>query len=426
MGLFGSSPKKKLEKARLMFDAGEHYDALVLYEDLARQSGKLSTGELSEARDRAMVCRRKMIALRLEEAERLHQEGNLAGASDRCQTALELAGEEIEVPEVHEMLRRISAPRRPVASPPHPAEVPTKDLYPPPDLTAAQPPEEAEAQEAVAERTDEEILGEDPDALFEVYLHGLDPERAAFFRGLGVEFRNAYLALAQGAPGRAVAFFEEMFARHGDPAAGGAAADFRVQLEWGHALLLAGRASDALAVLDEARPGAAVSEADEQRRQYLRVEALRVLHRYDEAVAGAAALADSADEPVASLDSLLTWTLLDAGQAEEARNRLAPWVAAGATSEEILLPAAQAAAALGLGEEEMTILDGLISHRIQQSIIHGSEVEYPIQAGRRLLARYYEFKRDPDEIRAVLLHLLDHDQERAEEYRTMLLELGQR
>jgi len=115
---------------------------------------------------------------------------------------------------------------------------------------------------------------------------------------------------------------------------------------------------------------------------------------------------------------------LEAGRYQEAYDRLHEWLESGRAPEEILVPGAQAAAALGDTEQAIQWLASLIEARIQRSLMHGTEVEFPVEAGRRLLELYLKVERDPHDIRSLALYLLDYDQEHAEEYREVLLKLG--
>jgi tetratricopeptide (TPR) repeat protein len=418
MGLFGTSPRKKLEKARVCQAQGNFYDALGLYQDLARAGSHLSPGEISEAAQGALACRREMIRRRLDEAEALRLSGDLEGARDRCHTALDLAGGELDPAAIEEQMRKIDAPRRPRSSSGTVQDALESDLLPEAgEVVVPQATPVDRKPAAVGPKSDEELFGNDPEALFEVYLHTFDPETAELYRSLGRDFQLGYLALVQGEGGRAVEFFDRLdWTRIRDP---------RPVLDRAHALLLASRPEDALDQLETME----IPEGDDPvlrearaRRRYLKVEVLRSQSRYEEAVDEAKALADQVGGGAAT-ESLLAWTLLEAGRAEEAFSRLKDWMEAGDAPEEILVPGAQAAAALGRADEAIQWLASLIERRLQRSVMHGTEVDFPIEAGRRLLALYLQEESHPDDVRSLALHLLDHDPERAEDYRELLVKM---
>jgi hypothetical protein len=236
MGLFSRSPQQKLEKARLLLRAGGHFDALSLLRELESRPAGLSDGERSEIKAAMRSCREKMIALRLEEAEALRLAGDPAGARDRCATALDLAGEDLDPGACEEMLRRIDAPRRPLSSTAELEEALTDDL--PPESEEEPPPTPVDRPHPPEpEPTDEELFGGDAETLFQLHLETLEPETAEHFRKAGPEFRLAYLALIQGAGRRALDFFDRLEEW--------VVSDPCVALERAHALLLAeiGRAS---------------------------------------------------------------------------------------------------------------------------------------------------------------------------------------
>ena len=418
MGLFGTSPGKKLEKARSLLARHDYYPALQIFRELTGLAERLSAGELSEVKEGIRACRRAMIRLRLEEAEALDRAGDLAGARDRCQTALDLAGDDLEREEIEEELRRINAPRRPLAPTGRLQDAAEPDLLPEPDAVVHPHPtflDRAPAERAP--RSDAELFGEDPAALFEdVYLSTMDPETAERLRRMGPDFRFGFLALSQGEGARALEFFDRIdWTRVTDP---------RCRLERAHALLLADRPEESLSELETLDPQGGAPGV-EVRRRYLRVEALRALRRWEEAVSAARALAEEQGEPEPLTESLLAWTLLEAGRAEEAWERLVPWVEGGATAEEILIPAAQAARACERTAEETRLLRRIIQHRMEVSLMREAELEFPVEAGRRLLALLQDQGSEPGEIRALLLHLIDHDPQEAESYRELLLQIDQ-
>jgi hypothetical protein len=411
MGLFGSSPQKKLAKAQGFLAGGDHYEALRLFEDLLA-GRSLSGGEESMAREGAKTCRRRMIERRLEEAELLRQAGDLESARDRCRTALDLAGEDLDRDEIEETMRRIDAPRRPLPRSGQIEDAVTTDVLPEPDRTVEPVPSPVDhVKEEPPEPSDEELFGEDPMILFEIYAQTLPPQTSETYRALGRPFILGYVALTQGAPKRALELFGELdWTGTHDPHA---------LLEKAQALLLAHRAEEALVVCDEAKS----PEPIDARRRYLRVEALRALNRYDEAVEEAFAMVEEQAGGEFPTESLLAWTLIEAGRAEEAYERMRERIRPDHAPDEYLVPAAAAAGALGLVEEEIGFLETLIQKRMFYSASMQEEIEFPVEAGRRLLDLYKESGRDAEAIRGLALHLIDHDPERAEIYRELLLDL---
>jgi len=415
MGLFGTSPQKKLARARALLAQGDFYPAWQLFRELQGLSGRLSPEEISEARQGSVTCRRAMIDRRLQEAEALRSAGDLAGARDRCQTAFDLAGQDIALEAIEEVLQRINAPRRPVAAAPQLRDALEVDILPPPDETVTPSPSPLDrSPEPEPARSDEEIFGPDPESRFSEMLLAVEEPTAEFYRGLGADFRLGYVALNQGEGRRALDFFDRLdWSTLRDP---------RARLERAHALLLAERAEESLRELD-ALASSDLPAGEENRRRYLRVEALRALTRFEEAVAAARALAEEAGEPTPVTEALLAWTLLEAGRPQEAFDRLTPLMGTEDTPEEIVAVAAQAAGAAGLVEDEAGLLRRLIDMRMQRSITREVELEFPVESGRRLLEIYLDSGADPDDVRSLVLHLIDHDPERAEAYRSILLEL---
>ena len=452
MGLFGTSPQKKLEKGRAAFAQRRWFEAMGLFEDVV-DSGKLSAGEESEARAGIRSCRERMMEERIAEADALRQAGDLEAARDRCATALDLAGDDLDRGPVEELLRRIDAPARKVG--PGGLETASEpDLLPDPDATVRPIPTLLDRMKPAAEPeppSDEEFFGDDPEHLFGIHLETLLPATADRFRAYGRDFMFGYLATVGGDGRRATRFFERLdWTGIDHPAARRARAN---------ALLLAERPDECLAILDgmpsltleELRgegigdvvgsnagvPGGspdATAEsvsperletlAGEGERRYLRVEALRALERYDEAVEEARALvgATRGDSPVA--ESLLGWVLIEAGRAEEAQSRLTALLKKIGYNEEILVPAAQAAVVLGDEAEARSLLEELIQLRMERSLTHGRELDFPVEAGRRLLDLYLRTEEGPEKVQPLLLHLIDHDPPNGERYRDHLMQLG--
>lgn len=480
MGLFGSSPQKKLEKARDHFAAGRWFDAMRLFEEVVEAGGKVAEGERSEARQGFRECRERMIRLRLEESEALRLAGDLEAARDRCQTAVDLLGDDLDASAAREQMQRIDAPSRAIAAGPEVGEMHETDLLPGANRRVVlQPtPVDRPAREA-APRDDAELFGDNPPELFEVHLHALSEPVADYLRTLGPDFRFGYLALVQGEGKRALDFFERLdweAIRH--PAA---------RRQRANALLLERRADEALEQIDAmapaGAPGSSVSAAavagdaggpaetasdaagssvtasgvegapatvsetpapaasadptpvlppddpdGEVRRRYLRIDALRVLGRLEEAVADAQVLADAAAaiEPSPTIEAMLGWVLIEAGRAQEAFDRLSRRLKDIGYHEEILIPAAQAAVALGRDDEAVELLEQLIHSRMEQGLARYLEIDFPVEAGRRLLDIHLRRGAEEQTLRTLILHLIDHDVEEGERYRDLLMQLDRR
>ncbi len=434
MGLFNRSPEKKLAKAREHQAAGRLYDALKAYEDVI--GSKAPTADRICAESGARECRLAMIRKRLAEAEALCQAGDLESARDRCRTAMDLAGDDPIVADIEEQLRRIDAPRLPLARAGSSSRL--TDLLPDPDEAVPAEPAPADAdRRSQPEMAGEEPFVQDENDLFEIHMNTVNEKTAGFFRSLGPHYRSAFLALTHGDGARALDFLERLDAEVGE--------DPRVQLDRANALLMSGDAGTAVEVLEKLDPGRWMTGAgegeqrepageepeaegdrvvfDEGRRRILLIDALRSLHRHEDAVTEARALADGTGGGWATAEALLAWALLEAGRPEEAYERMQMNLARGAGHEEILIPAAQAAVALEKSGEAIALLEELMRMRIQRSIAHGEELDFPVEAGRRLLNLYVETDHDPAEVRGLVLRLLDYDRERGEQYREMLMRL---
>lgn len=464
MGLFGTSPQKKLEKARTAFQQRKWYEAWQLLEGVV-DSPKLSDSERSEARVTSRSCRERMILERIEEADALRQAGDLAGARDRCATALDLAGDDLDRGPAEELLRRIDAPARKVA--PGGLEAAAEpDLLPDPEATARPRPtllDRMRSAPEAAPMADEEFFGDDPDHLFGIHMDTLTPATAGRLRSYGRDFQFGYLATVGGDGRRALRYFDRVdWAGVDHPAALRARANAYLLAERPEECLdvldaipplslelpgaaergdadgarepgasrpeetAAGPADEAGTPADEPSPEQLEALAGEGERRYLRIEALRALERYDEAVEAAQALVGRARGASPAAESLLGWTLIEAGRAEEARERLTALLTEIGYHEEILVPAAQAAVALGDDDEARRLLEELIQLRMERSLVHGRELDFPVEAGRRLLELYARTSVEAEKLQPLLMHLIDHDPANAEAYRDELMRLGAR
>jgi len=413
VALFGPSPTKRLERAEAALARGEVFEAFRDFTELMSRLDRLSDGDASRARAGHRRAREKLIAARMAEAERMLAAGETDAAEDNCQTALDLAGDDLDTTEILHFQHRLSTPPRPVARTSHWEEETVRDL------PTARPPAPAEHPlEAPSSELDPEWI--------EAHLGSLGEATATHYRSLGPDFLAAYLALAEGDGERAVAHFEALppeLAR--DPA---------VMVESAHALLLTGRPQEAIDRLDQLEGRVAPEERGKStdsfssRIRFLRIEAYRAMgpSHASRAVAAAREFVAQLAEPSPAADALLAWALLEAGDAEEAYTVARPWLRAGTQIEEILVPAAHAAGVLGRPDEARELLENLLKTRFHRSLQREEPVEFPIEAGRKLLALYLEDKEagqapDPAAIRTLVLHLLDHDPERAEAYHELLV-----
>ncbi|MEZ4649924.1 MAG: hypothetical protein R3E97_14265 [Candidatus Eisenbacteria bacterium] len=400
MGLFGSNPEKKLKKAEELLGAGRHYDARKAFLELVRQGAKVpgSTREAAVRGERE--ARQGMVEERVREATALERAGEIGAARDRIETALDLAGDDIDRHGLEETLRRLTSQPR-TGAPTDASELP-RDLLP--DRM-----DRETAPAALDEPSEDEVFGPDFESTFEFYMETVSRDLAEVFRAQPEPFRRGYVASLQGAPKMALRYYGELGAVELPP---------EVELERARTFLMDRKAEDALAVLDGiANPDVAT--------RWTRVDVLRELGRHEDAVSAAAELVNSLAEHNESADALLAWTLLDAGRPAEAWEHLEGWVANGTISEEVLVPAAQAASLLGRAVEAAKLLEGLIQYRLHESLQSGREPNFPVQAGRRLLGLLLDrppVEREKERIRALALHLLDYDEINAETYRQILLE----
>jgi tetratricopeptide (TPR) repeat protein len=396
MGLFGFNAEKKLARARKYAEEGKHYEARRAFEEVAERadSEELRTAARTGSRD----VRAAMIAARIAEADGLEATGDLEVAMDRLRTALDLAGDDLPKESLEERLRALEAPRRPAQATSTPQ---------PPDLLP-DPVEDSARRAKRSETTDpSELFGVNPGEEFAILMNTLPDELASLFQQQGESFRLGYLALTRGAPQAALRKFDEMDWSELPPAP--------IALERARALLLARRPEEALALVDR------IGDAGPAGR-WLRVEALRDMGRIDDAVDAAAELVNAQEQNTPESDALLAWTLIEAGRPEEAYDHLEGWLEGRAPDEEVLVPAAQALSMLDRIPEAIRLLENLIHHRLEASLATGREPNFPVQAGRRLLAFYIAEGRSPGEFRALVMHLLDFDPERGEQYRGLLLQ----
>jgi hypothetical protein len=134
----------------------------------------------------------------------------------------------------------------------------------------------------------------------------------------------------------------------------------------------------------------------------------------------------AAIEPSPTLEAMLGWVLIEAGRAQEAFDRLSRRLKDIGYHEEILIPAAQAAVALGRDDEAVELLEQLIQSRMERGLAHYAEIDFPVEAGRRLLDIHLRRGAEVGTLRTLILHLIDHDLEEGERYRDLLMQLDRR
>lgn len=424
MGLFGVSPEKKLEKADRFLADGRIFDAWKNYEDVLR-SRDADAAIAERARSGSLSARSLMIEERLGEAEQLRVIGDFETARDRCQTALDLARNDLDRSAIDEKIRLLESPKRPTSRTGRPEEDVVTDLLPAPDEANTLPevsswwrPEAPEPIDAESAILPEEI---------ELHLAALDPSVEAHYRSLGESFLVAWASLSAGQSEEALRRLESVTPP--------ASLDPWVQIEQAHALLLVHRAEEAharLSATPEVLPGDSEPSSAtglgahySAKRRYLLVEVLRTLHLEGDAVLAAEALYREVGDQSPAVVSAYAWTLIEAGRHDEAYRLLQPQLQSAALLEEILVPLAQSTALLGRREEAIDLLEGLIQARFHRSLQRETEVDFPIEAGRRLLEFYIEDE-DPEspELHSLLQHLLDQDRERGEHYRDLLLRMA--
>lgn len=412
MGLFGFSPEKKLQKAQEHLERGRLFDALSDFRAILSRAKDLDPGILAQAQAGERKTRERMIEQRLGEADSLIRAGDLGTAHDRCQMALDLAGDDLPRSPIDERIRQIEAPRRPVSSSEKIADSVPRDLPPSPNLESRGDRrvilEPRREDPAVPELDEAFVFGDDPDALFEIHMNTVDQDTAAAFRAMGPEFARGYLALASAQGPMALRHFDAL---RWDPLPVDAVVVERVR-----GLVLAHRYDEALDWYGRLRaPG--------EGARVLRIEALRGLRRADEALRAAQELVDSLPESNPEADSLLAWLLIEAGKVEDAHALLEGWMHAGEPLPDVMIPAAVASAALGKVDEAIGVLENLIQFALDSAVRSGREPALPVEAARRLLTLYEESNAAPDKIRSLASLLVDFDPAHGEEYRGLLLKL---
>lgn len=401
MGLFGFNAEKKIKKAQELVAGGRDYDARKVLLELKKNATKLNGADQAWVVENERLVRERMVAARMEEARKYELAGEIAAARDRAETALDLAGDDLETSNIHELLHRLGSSRRESGGSPESL---------PSDLLPDRPDREQRAHDP-EEPTPEELWGDNLDEVFELYMDALPAEQANLYREQADEFKRAYVSLVQGAPKLALTYFDELV---WDPLPPDS-----IGLERARALLLAKRAEESVELLD-------AIGSEEAAFRWAKIEALRELDRFDDAVAEAAALVNSLPEHNESTDALYAWTLIDAGRPEEAWTHLEGWVQSGTMSEEVLVAAAQAATQTGRSDEAAEFLEGLIQFRFHSSLQSGRPPSFPVEAGRRLLSIYIDREEEPAKTKALVMHLLDYDPHGGEAYRDLLLRLDGR
>jgi tetratricopeptide (TPR) repeat protein len=393
VGLFGGfHAEKKLAKANEHLGRGSYYEARAAFEEILGREG-IDASIRTQAKDGWRRARRGLIAIQEEEAERLLGVGERAGAVDCLKTILELAEDDLEVPDIRRRLEELD----PASAPRSAAEKILAGLDEAADVEII-PPEEGEA---VAD------FGQTPEDLFEIYMNALSGKVAERYRAQGIPFRRAFLLLQEGNISGALASFDEIPAD--------AAADPIVRLERANALMLDGKVEEALALLG----GLALPEELDYRRGMMAASLL------DQAGRGEAALAEARrlheNHPTdAEAASLYAEILIHQGGADEALAIAKGLIMSGDPSPELVNLAARAYIAAGKIEEGRDILEQSLEGFFQGPGWRGQAPRFPLGAARELFNLYIAMDEGPEMVRAMAQHLITYDPDNAERYKETL------
>jgi predicted Zn-dependent protease len=393
VGLFGGfNAEKKLAKASQHLDQGSFYEARLGFEEILGREG-IEDAIRAQAKEGWRRARRGLIAGQEEEAARLLANGEREAAAEALRTILEIAGDDIEVPDVRRRLLELD----PASAPRSAAEKILAGL----DEAAPQeaiPPEEGEA---VAD------FGESPDDLFEVYLNAYSEQVAERYRAQGPLFRDAFLALQGGDVTGALAAFEGLPADR--------AADPIVRIERAHALMLQGKAEEALALLE----GLSEQNELEYRRGMMAATLLDQVGRAEEALSESERLygAHPTDVEAASLHAEI---LIHHGRADEALAIVKRLIMAGDPSPELVNLAARAYIAAGKIVEGRDLLEQSLEAFFQGPGWRGQTPRFPLSAARELFHLYIAVDENPELVRAMAQHLITYDPDHAERYKDAL------
>lgn len=396
MGLFGFNADKKLSRARKALAEGDFYEALKNFEEVEKRQD-VEAGVRAEAASEGKRVRGLMVDQRVLEARTLLSAGELEAARDRLETARDLAGSDLPRDAIEAGFAALERTSVDAAAAHEAAQSPLHNE------DAPRLPEEPE---------EGDLFGSDFETEFALLLDTLPPGLANVFREQSLDFRKAYIALAKGAPRTALRYLDHLV---WDPLP-----DPAVAVERARAELMTGAARQALERL-EGLPDLSMVEVRHD-ADVLKIEALRDLERYGEAVELAKALAPPEPGRDRGADSMLATTLLEAGRPDEALDRIEPWLRSAQPSDEVHVLAAHAMRLQGRGEEAIPQLEALIQGSIQASLGSGKEPTFPVEPARALLELYLELgSPDPRKVRVLALHLLDFDPNRGEQYRQVLV-----
>lgn len=385
MGLFGFNAEKKLAKARENLQKGFFYESRMAFEEILKRED-VDGGIRSQAKEGWRSARQGMIAEQMEEARRLIRAEERDSALESLQTVVEIADTDLDCAEAKAMIAELTRAEEGAADALRGLEVPVP--------AAVEMVEDADG--------DGVGFGESPDDLLEVYLGAMPEEIAETYRGLGTEFRDAFLMLQQGEPAEAARLFESVPAeRKGDPV---------VRLEWGQALLLLDRNEESLELLQNI----ALPPALERRRAEMATILLDRLGRRSEAEAEARRLY-AAHGQEAEVALFFGDIMVGHGQFDDALAALKPFIPAGDPPEVIAL-AARAHLAKGEIEEGKGLLEQALEIFFQGPGLGGRAPRFPIAAARELLSFRIQSGAEMESVRSLAQHLINNDPGSSEAY----------
>jgi tetratricopeptide (TPR) repeat protein len=393
VGLFGGfHAEKKLAKGNEHLERGSFYEARSQFEEILAREGVDPTIR-SQAKAGWRRARLGLIAGQQEEAERHIAAGEREAAADCLRTVLEIAQDDIEVPESRRRLEEIdpSSVKRSAA-----------------ERILAGIDEESRVEEIAPEEGDAVAdFGQSPDDLFEVYMNAFSEEVAERYRAQGPLFRDAYLHLQDGDFEGAIANFEKLPATQ--------AADPIVRLERSQALLFDGKMEEALALIE----GLTLPAELEHRRATMAASLLDQVGRTDEAFAEAERLFESHPTDVEAA-SIYADLLTQRGRATEALAIVKGLIMSGDPSPELVNLAARAYVAAGKVEEGRDLLEQSLEIFFQGPGWRGQAPRFPLGAARELFNLYIALGEEPELVRAMAQHLIAYDPDHADRYKDAL------
>ena len=403
MGLFGFNAEKKLAKGNEHLAKGFYYEARITYEEILAREG-ISDEIRAQAKEGRRAARLELIAGQCEEARRLLAAGDTDAAAESCRAAIDLAEEDLDVPEAKAMLELIVGPPETRRS----AILAGLD-----EEAAAAVAETVPVRQIEHARPEEVVTGGEADELFEVYLNAFSNEVADRYRALGTEFRGGYLLLQEGKPGEALAQFESVPAEMRD--------DSLFRMEKAQALLVAEDNEAALATLEGVVPPAEM----ERRRSEMRIILLDRLKRHEEAEGEAERLwSTDRQNPEAAL--LYAEILNGRCKHDEAIAILKPMINESRPQPEVDSLAAQSYRGLGKNDDARSLLERAVERFFQGGYATGDMQRFPIWAGRELLDLYITIGEEAEKIRSLAQHLIRHDPANANGYKDALAQYAKR